>query len=199
MDVNADAVFSPEWRVGALWLLEKFDAGETWFYVSDFREAMGCYPAWPKVATPEIQATVENLLATLQHKEAIGPHREFPGYPVRSQEGFCDAKWLLSKTICDVLSTDGCPDREFHGRRKIKPGIRDVVASYCIPQTPATPRKLVTVEDVAEMLVDVEAKTLHNSDAKKWGAPDGKVNRSRAWFLDRIRPVIEKTRQFKDV
>jgi len=59
--------------------------------------------------------------------------------------------------------------------------------------------KLVTVDDVAAMLVDVEAKTLHNSDVKKWGDPDGKVNRSRAWNLERIRPIIEQTRQFKDV
>jgi hypothetical protein len=61
------------------------------------------------------------------------------------------------------------------------------------------PGKLVTIDEVAAMLVDVEAKTLHNSDVKSWGAPDGKVNRSRAWNLDRIRPIIEQTRQFKDV
>ncbi len=67
---------------------------------------------------------------------------------------------------------------------------------------PAPPReysKLVTVDDVAAMLVDVGAKTLQNHDVKKWGPPDGKVNRFRAWNLDRIRPIIEKTRQFKDV
>lgn len=199
MTVNADAAFSPEWRVGAIWLLEKFDAGETWFYVADFRTAMGCYRVWPEVAATELVATIDPLLKTLQHKKAIGPVKDFPGYPVRDAKGFCDSEWFVSKSMCDALSIDGCPDREFHGWRKIKPAIRDVVAEYCIPQTPATPKELVTVEDVAGMLVNVDAKTLLNNDVKTWGEPEGKVNRSRAWDLDRIRPIIEKTRRFKGV
>jgi len=66
-----------------------------------------------------------------------------------------------------------------------------------IPQTVAED-KLVTVEDVAAMLTDVEAKTLRNTDSKLWGSPDGKINRSNAWKLSRILPIVLKSRRLKD-
>ena len=202
MTVNADAAFSPEWRVGAVWLLEQFDSGETWFHVADLTTVMGCYPVWPDTGSPKLHKVASNLIRCLRKKNAVGRKRNFSGYPVKdAQTGYVSSGWATAKILAEVMSFDGCPDRKLDGRREIKPGIRDVVATYCVPVRPDSSglRKLVTVDDVAEMLVDVEAKTLHNSDVKKWGAPDGKVNRSRAWDLDRIRPIIEKTRQFKDV
>ncbi len=66
-------------------------------------------------------------------------------------------------------------------------------------ESSVAPRQLVTVHDVAAMLTDVDVKTLQNNDVKTWGGHDGRINRSRAWFLDRIRPIIEQKRQFRDV
>jgi len=132
MTVNADAAFSPEWRVGAVWLLEQFDSGATWFHVADLKTVMGCYPVWPNTSPPNNHNVTRNLIRFLRKKNAVGRRRDFPGYPVKDvQTGCVNAAWLASKVLADVWSFDGCPDREFDGRRDIKSGIRDVVATYC--------------------------------------------------------------------
>lgn len=58
--------------------------------------------------------------------------------------------------------------------------------------------RLVTVDDVAAMLLEVEPKTLLNNDVKSWGPPDGKVNRCRAWNWERIRPIVLQKRRLKE-
>jgi len=58
--------------------------------------------------------------------------------------------------------------------------------------------RLVSVRDVAHMLVDCDAKTLSNTDVKTWGEPARKINRARVWRWGDIKMMVTEKRQLKE-
>lgn len=57
--------------------------------------------------------------------------------------------------------------------------------------------ELVTVKQVAERCFDVEAKTLLNDDVKHWGPHAKKIGRERAWYWQKILPMVSEKRRLK--
>ncbi len=58
--------------------------------------------------------------------------------------------------------------------------------------------RLLTIADVAEMIVNGDTKTLTNYDAKTWGDPDRKINGARAWQWGKFKTILLTKRRLKE-